>query len=70
MGLLTGFSLISGVEIVYFASKFVLNVFRNVPFLVESIPQYLKDHLDHKIDNLHSADDGEPSEETHGASNS
>ena len=28
MGLLTGFSIISGVEIVYFASKFILKVFR------------------------------------------
>ena len=28
MGLLTGFSIISGVEIVYFASKFILKVFK------------------------------------------
>ena len=30
MGLLTGFSIISGVEIVYFASKFIMKVFRKV----------------------------------------
>ena len=29
MGLLTGFSIISGVEILYFAGKLILNVIRN-----------------------------------------
>jgi len=29
MGLLTGFSIISGVEIVYFATKIVINIFKN-----------------------------------------
>ena len=29
MGLLTGFSIISGVEIVYFATKIIVNIMRN-----------------------------------------
>ena len=31
---------------------------------------YLENNLDTKVDYLHSTDDGEPSEESHGASNS
>ena len=30
MGLLTGFSLISGVEIIYFTAKIVANILKNV----------------------------------------
>ena len=32
MGLLTGFSILSGVEIVYFLLRFLLNFFDNIPF--------------------------------------
>ena len=32
MGLLTGFSILSGVEIVYFLLRFLLNFFDNFPF--------------------------------------
>ena len=39
-------------------------------FLLKSILEYFEDDLDSKIDNLHSTDDGEPSEESHGSSNS
>ena len=37
---------------------------------VKSIFEYFEDDLDCKIDNLNSTDDGEPSEESHGSSNS
>ena len=43
--------------------------FGNWLFFVKSVPQYVKDDLDSKIDNLHSTDDGEASEESHSASN-
>ena len=39
MGLLTGFSIISGVEIVYFASKFILKVFRKEIKQKKKIPK-------------------------------
>ena len=39
-------------------------------FFVESILDYFEDDLISKIDNLHRTDDGEPSEESHGSSNS
>ena len=37
---------------------------------VKSIPECFEDYLDSMVDNLHSTDDGEPSKESHGASNS
>ena len=50
MGLLTGFSIISAVEIVYFGIKIILKI--------------LKDRLNRKVQNFHSTDDGEPSEKS------
>ena len=50
------------------------NIFSNLYvlylFFVKSILEYLEDDLDSKVDNLNSTDDGEPSEESHGSSNS
>ena len=37
---------------------------------IKSILEYFEDDLDSKIDNLHPTDDGKPSEESHGSSNS
>ena len=42
---------------------------RELLVLINLILEYLKDDLDSKIDNLHSTDDGEPSEESLGSSN-
>ena len=39
-------------------------------FFVQSILEYLEDDLDNEVEYLHTTDDGEPSEESHGASNS
>ena len=38
-------------------------------FLLESRTECTEDDLDCKVDNLHSTDQGEPGEESHGASN-
>ena len=55
MGLLTGFSIISGVEIAYFIAKIIYNFFEK--------------YFNTKVENLHSTDDGEASEKSHGATN-
>ena len=47
MGLLTGFSLISAVEIIYFATKIILKIFQNKMSL------YMRDN-DRKV-NIHSS---------------
>ena len=51
----------------YYKSLFLSN---EIFIVNESILHNWKDDLDSKVDNLHSTDDGEPSEESHGASNS
>ena len=75
MGLLTGFSIISGVEILYFATKMCIKVLKKegngklfshfVLVLLEEFPS----NFCGKVKNLHCTDDGEPSEKSHGASN-
>ena len=74
MGLLTGFSLISGVEILYFSGKILLNIFeekigkkKNIvlgTFILDRFP----DDLDHEVYDLHRTDEREASEEPHGSS--